>query len=151
MRGQGESSHSHCSSHIPRVRPWEMPAFPSASRQLRCAFPERERNQVSNVYKPIWRGWDAAQASAQKKCTFYGINILVCLLLSSPQAPARKPQQQPSSQPFWQSAPSDPHSSRFAVTKAYANSPGWLGQKPPNLHVTPPTARKGSHTFQELP
>lgn len=35
----------------------------------------------------------------KKKCTFCGINILVCLLLASPRAPAQEPQQQPSSEP----------------------------------------------------
>lgn len=149
-RGQGKSSHSHCSPCIPRVRPWELPASPSATKQPRCALPERERNQVSNVYKPIWRGWDAAQASAQKKCTFYGINILVCLLLSSPQAPAQKPQQQPSSQPFWQLAPSDPHSNQCLLQQKPTQT-HLAGAETPNPACDPPTACKGPHASQALP
>lgn len=39
----------------------------------------------------------------------------------------------------------------FAATQAYANSPGWLGQKHPTLCVTPPTAHKGPHSSQALP
>lgn len=41
--------------------------LPSATKQPHHLSPRDERNQVSNVYKPIWTGWDAAQASAQKK------------------------------------------------------------------------------------
>lgn len=41
--------------------------LPLCNQAASSSVPKRERNQVSNVYEPIWRGWDAAQASAQKK------------------------------------------------------------------------------------
>lgn len=70
-RGHGESSDSHCSPCTHRWSPEELPASPSAASS---PIPRRERNQVSN--EPIWTGWDAAQASAQKKKRKKKVHIL---------------------------------------------------------------------------
>lgn len=108
-KGTGEEQHGQRSPRVPgiRRRSCQHPPLPSS----RAALSLQGRKSGKPCLRAHMEGLGRCPSfSSKKKCTSYGINILVCLLLSSPQAPAQKPQQQPSAQPSWHSLPSDPHS-----------------------------------------
>lgn len=108
-RGQGKSSTASTAPVCPAssCRSCPRPPLPSS----RAAFSWQGRKSGKPCLRAHMEGLGRCPSfSSKKKCTSHGINILVCLLLSSPQAAAQKPQQQPSAQPSWHSLPSDPHS-----------------------------------------
>lgn len=108
-KGQGKSSTASAAPvcPVPSRRSCPRPPLPSS----RAALSRQGRKSGKPCLRAHMEGLGRCPSfSSKKKCTSHGINILVCLLLSSPQAPAQKPQQQPSAQPSWHSLPSDPHS-----------------------------------------
>lgn len=108
-KGTGEEQHGQRSPRVPGIRHRSCPRPPLPSS--RAALSLQGRKSGKPCLRAHMEGLGRCPSfSSKKKCTSYGINILVCLLLSSPQAPAQKPQQQPSAQPSWHSLPSDPHS-----------------------------------------